>query len=129
MSDKKFFEDYFKNGKNSLPFNWDFQKVSNALRDSVRTDYQIRRDINGTGVTEIDCEVPGFTKEDITVDIEGEYLHVHASGGTYIAGKSFNFYVGDISADEISARCANGVLTITIKPITRSTSKNSVVVE
>ncbi len=81
---------------------------------------------------ELDLELPGFTREEINVELEGGYLKISAEhseekeekddGGKYIrkerhSGKlKRNFYVGNtIKKDSIKAVFENGVLALEVK--------------
>ena len=80
---------------------------------------------------ELDMELPGFKKEEITVKLENGYLTVAASrtaGGDeaekkgaylrrerYVGNCSRSFYVGkDVRQSEIRARFENGILRLSI---------------
>ena len=83
-----------------------------------------------TGFT-LTIDLPGFKKEDVTVELKDGYLGVAAhtssqdvegdEAGTYVRKERFSgtcsrtFYVGeDIEEDEIGAKFADGVLTIVV---------------
>ena len=83
---------------------------------------------NDNGYT-IDMDLPGFEKENISLEIEDGYLNVHASTSTtnddekskYIRKERFygecsrNFYVGeDVTEEDIKATFKNGILTIEV---------------
>ncbi len=94
--------------------------------------YDEKLDAMKTDITEnennyvLEIELPGYEKENITVDFENEYLSVSAEKKekegekkTYIRKERSiscqrNYYVGDIDENEISAKYENGILYLTI---------------
>lgn len=78
----------------------------------------------------LEADLPGFRKEDIHLDIEGEYLTVKAerksereageSEGKYLRNErlcgtfSRTFDLSDVDADALHATYENGVLTLTM---------------
>lgn len=85
-----------------------------------------RTDISDKGDKYVmESELPGFEKEDIKIDISGDYITISAEhksdrteDGKYIRRErsygSFkrSFGISDVNAEEISAEYKNGVLTI-----------------
>ena len=80
---------------------------------------------------ELDIDLPGFKKEEITAKLENGYLTVSASRGLdkdkqdqkgnyirrerYAGAMSRSFYIGgSITQDEIKARFENGILQLSI---------------
>mgnify|MGYP003820876941 CR=1 FL=1 len=80
---------------------------------------------------ELDIDLPGFKKENVTVQIKDGYLEVDAKtesetedtgeNGSYLRKERFSgqcsrsFYVGDdINEEEIKAKFADGVLKIAV---------------
>ena len=75
---------------------------------------------------ELQAELPGFSKEDIHIDIDGDYLTVSAEHtaenedrkNNYIRKErhygvySRSFNIADVKADEISAQYRHGVLKL-----------------
>lgn len=78
----------------------------------------------------IEMDVPGYTKEDINMELENGYLkiaieksddevlneekkYVRRERHTFTKCER-SFYVGDISEEEIKAKFKNGVLEITV---------------
>lgn len=92
----------------------------------------MRTDIKVTDTAyELDIDLPGFAKEDVSVDLKDGYLTISAKTsketedkdekGTYVRKERFSgtcnrsFYVGeDIDEDAIKAKFDNGVLTIDV---------------
>ena len=77
----------------------------------------------------LDAELPGFSKEDIAIDIDGDKLTIEAkrqteneqeTGGSYLRRERFfgsysrSFDISQINADEITARYENGILKLTL---------------
>lgn len=89
---------------------------------------------------ELEIEMPGYNKEDITVDFEKGYLTVSAKkdekqeeGKKYISRERHSvcrrsYYVGEIDENGITAKYENGVLSVDLpkrveeKPQTRRIS-------
>ena len=80
---------------------------------------------------ELDIDLPGFKKDEITAKLEDGYLTVSASKGLdkdkqdkkgnyirrerYAGAMSRSFYIGDsITQDEIKAKYENGILQLSI---------------
>ena len=80
---------------------------------------------------ELDIDLPGFKKDEITAKLEDGYLTVSASKGLdkdkqdkkgnyirrerYAGAMSRSFYIGDsITQDEIKAKFENGILQLSI---------------
>lgn len=92
----------------------------------------MRTDIKETDTAfELATDLPGFAKEDVSVDLKDGYLSISAKTskesedkdekGTYVRKERFSgtcsrtFYVGeDIEEDAIKAKFENGVLTIDV---------------
>ena len=88
---------------------------------------EFKTDIRDTGSAyELEADLPGFKKEDIHIDLEGDYLTISASRndskeekdekGNYVRRErcygSFtrSFDISGIKADEITAEYSDGVL-------------------
>lgn len=81
----------------------------------------------------IDVDLPGFSKEDIKIDVEDGYLNINASmnsthneeeNGRFIRRERFvgecsrSFYIGeDIESDDIKASFKNGILTLEVPKV------------
>lgn len=76
---------------------------------------------------EMEIELPGMDKSDITIDLEDGYLSISAGKsekqssdkGNYIRRErsfscSRSYYVGDVNKEDIKAKYENGILTIVI---------------
>ena len=101
-----------------------FGDVGSGMK-SFRTDIEDKGDSY-----ELTAELPGFSKEEIKINVEGDYLTVSAEHneekeeknkkGQFIRRErkygsfSRGFYVGDIKKDQINAAYQDGVLTLTL---------------
>lgn len=95
---------------------------SNVLKTNIKKE-------GDTYIYEID--VPGYNKEDISVDYEDGYLIVEAktnkqsssysSKDTYVRQERYSgscsrsFYIGEIDESDISAKYYNGILQVKFK--------------
>ncbi len=97
---------------------------------------------------EVDIDLPGFKKDEITLELEKGYLTVSAAKGLdkdetdkkgklirserYAGAMKRSYYIGeDIGADEIKAKFENGVLKLTIpkKDQRKLPEKTSIAIE
>ena len=113
---------------------FDFSPVAMPRRkevvESMKTDVrENEHDYN------IEIEMPGFKKEDISMDLDNGYLTVSGKKeekvdekdkkGNYIRRErrfgscTRSFYVGDIKEEEIDAKLEHGVLNIVIPKKTK----------
>ncbi|HPE16615.1 MAG TPA: Hsp20/alpha crystallin family protein [Oscillospiraceae bacterium] len=92
---------------------------------------EFKTDIRDAGAAfELEADLPGFKKEDIAIDLEGDVLTIRAERhgeseekdkkGNYITRErcygafSRSFDVTGIKADEVTAQYADGVLKLTL---------------
>ena len=97
---------------------------------------------------EMDIDLPGFKKEDVTIDLENGYLTVGAAKGVdkdendkegklirqerYSGAMQRSFYVGEnVTEEDIKAKMEHGVLTLTIpkKETPKLPEKKTIVIE
>ena len=96
---------------------------------------------------ELDVDLPGFKKDEISLDIKDGYLTIAAQKGVdkdeqdkkgrvlrqerYAGACSRSFYVGDVKAEDVKAKYESGVLTVLIpkKEPKKIVSGTSVIVE
>ena len=97
---------------------------------------------------ELDIDLPGFKKDEITVDLENGYLTISAAKGLdkdeedkkgkcirkerYAGTMQRSFYVGDaITHEDIKAKFENGILSLTIpkKDAKAVETKKSIAIE
>ena len=80
---------------------------------------------------ELDIDLPGFKKDEITVDLENGYLTISAAKGLdkdeedkkqrrvirqerYVGTSQRTFYVGDVKAEDVKCKYEAGVLMIEV---------------
>ena len=114
----------------NFPFEQDFWGKKNPLygkhaKNMMKTD--IREHDAGY---EVDIDLPGFKKDEISIELEKGYLTVSAAKGLdkdeedkkgryirrerYAGSMSRSFYVGDVKPEEVSAKFENGILTLDV---------------
>ena len=126
-----FAENLFDEFFDDFPMPREFRNIDrrlygkNAARE-MKTDVHEHEDHY-----EVDIDLPGFKKEEITLSLENGYLTVNAAKGLdkdekdkkgklirqerYSGAMSRSFYVGDeVTQEEIKAKFENGVLKIEI---------------
>ena len=91
---------------------------------------------------ELDIDLPGFKKDEITVEVKSGCLNISAAKGLdkeekdkdgkyirqerYAGSCSRSFYVGeDVEADQISAKFESGILQISVPKAAKKLPKNS----
>ena len=97
-----------------------------------RSTNMMKTDVRDTGDTyELDIDLPGFKKDEITAELKDGYLTINASSNTnndekdekgrYIRRERYSgsccrsFYVGDeVTQEDVKAKFENGTLTLTI---------------
>ena len=91
----------------------------------------------------IEMDIPGFKKEDISIDIDNKYLTITAKredshedkDKNYIRkersyGKfSRSFYIGNVSEDEIDAEFKDGILTVCIPKEQKEQTKRQITIK
>ena len=79
---------------------------------------------------ELIVDLPGFKKDEISIDLSNGYLTIQAAKGLdkdeedkkgryirrerYAGAMSRSFYVGDVKPEEVSAKFENGILTLDV---------------
>ena len=107
---------------------------------SKRNDKMMKCDIyeNGDSYV-IEMDMPGASKEDITLDIENGYLsitykkegketdrkYIHRERYSY-TNCSRKFYVGEIDESKVDASFKDGILKITLPQKEKETSKKTI---
>ena len=82
---------------------------------------------------EVDIDLPGFKKDEISVELKDGYLTISAAKGLdkdekdkkgryirqerYAGACSRSFYVGDVESKDISAKYADGILKLTLPKV------------
>ena len=106
----------------------------------------MKTDVRETeGTYELDVDLPGFTKDEVNVELKNGYLTIQASKGLdkdesdkkgkyirqerYAGACSRSFYVGeDVEAGEVAAKFENGILQLSIpKKEHKQLPKNSII--
>ena len=131
----EFFDDNFGmvpmwNGRNPL--------YGKHAKNLMKTDVRETED-----TYEVDIDLPGFKKDEISVDLEDGYLTIRAAKGLdkdekdkkgkyirqerYAGACSRSFYVGDVKPEDVSAKYEDGILKLSMpkqakKELPRSTT-------
>ena len=113
-----------------FPFEKDFFGTKNPLygkhaKNMMKTDVRETEDSY-----EVDIDLPGFKKDEITASLKDGYLTVSAEKGLdkdeedkkgrvlrqerYAGACSRSFYVGDVKPEDVKAKYEHGVLTILV---------------
>lgn len=135
-----FGESLFDDWMDDFPFGKDFEKefeksmfpAKNPLygkhaKNLMKTDVRETDD-----AYEVDIDLPGFKKDEVTAQLNDGYITISASKGLdkdekdkktgkyirkerYTGSMSRSFYVGeDVTQDEISAKFENGILQLKV---------------
>ena len=135
-----FGESLFDDWMDDFPFGKDFEKefeksmfpAKNPLygkhaKNLMKTDVRETDD-----AYEVDIDMPGFKKDEVTAQLNDGYITISASKGLdkdekdkktgkyirkerYAGSMSRSFYVGeDVTQDEISAKFENGILQLKV---------------
>ena len=127
-----FGENLFDDDWMNFPFNDEFWGKKNPLygkhaQNMMKTDI---RETNGS--YELDVDLPGFKKEELSLELKNGYLMINAAKGLdkeekeektgrfvrrerYVGSMSRSFYVGeDIRQEDIHAKYESGVLRLSI---------------
>ena len=94
-------------------------------KNLMKTDV---RELDGS--YELDVDLPGFKKDEVTVDLQDGYLTISAAKALdkdesdqkgkflrqerYSGACSRSFYVGDVKPEDVKAKYESGVLTVLI---------------
>ena len=115
----------------NFDFDKEFERMSRPLygkhaQNMMKTDV---RELDGS--YELDVDLPGFKKDEVTVDLQDGYLTISAEKALdkdesdqkgkflrqerYAGSMSRSFYVGDdVEAADISAKYEDGILKISV---------------
>ena len=143
-----FGENLFDDDWMNFPFEQDFWGKKNPLygkhaKNMMKTD--IREHDEGY---EVDIDLPGFKKDEISIELENGYLTVSADKGLdkdeedkkgkyirkerYAGAMQRSFYVGENLTDEdIKAKYENGILRLSVpkKPAKAVEAKKTIAIE
>ena len=143
-----FGENLFDDDWMDFPFERTFWGRKNPLFGRHAKN-MMKTDVRETDSTyEMDIDLPGFKKDEITVSLENGYLNIQAAKGldkdkkdkkgNYIRQERYagsvgrSFYVGDAySQEDVKARYENGILKLTLpkKDQKAVTSSNTIAIE
>lgn len=125
LARRNFFNDFM-----SDPFDFGFFGTNPTPKAS--TSSLMKTDVKETDKGyELAIDLPGFKKENVQIELNEGYLTINAKtehedekkdeNGTFLRKERFSgscsrsFYVGDdISEEDVSAKFADGILTITV---------------
>ena len=126
-----FGENLFDDDWMDFPFERDFWGRKNPLygknaKNIMKTDIK-----EHDGGYELDIDLPGFKKDEITIDLDNGYLTISAAKGLdkdeqdkkgkyirrerYVGAVQRSFYVGDVVTEEdVKAKFEDGILRLSI---------------
>ena len=126
-----FGENLFDDDWMDFPFERDFWGRKNPLygknaKDIMKTDIK-----EHDGGYELDIDLPGFKKDEITIDLDNGYLTISAAKGLdkdeqdkkgkyirrerYAGAVQRSFYVGDaVTEEDVKAKFEDGILRLSI---------------
>ena len=122
------FDRHIRSAANFDPFRM-FDEMDRRFFNSVPTVSGFRTDVLDTGdAYKLECELPGFKKEDLKIDVENDVLTISAERksdekeekNNYVKRERFygsfsrSFDVSGIQVDNIEAAYTDGVLTLTM---------------
>ena len=122
------FDRSFRRMANFDPFR-EMDNMERSFFGSANVVSAFRTDVSDTGdAFVLECELPGFRKEDISIDIKEELLTVSAERKLeneekkagfvrrerFYGSFSRSFDVTGINTEEVAAKYADGVLTLTL---------------
>ena len=131
-----FGENLFDDWMDDFPFGKDFERAMFPGKNPLYGKHaknMMKTDVRETeSEYEVDIDLPGFKKDEVTARLNDGYITISASKGLdkeekdkkhgkyirkerYVGSMSRSFYVGeDITQDEISARFENGILQLKV---------------
>lgn len=117
------FDDLFDNGF----FGSHNPLFGKNARNLMKTDI---RETDDAKAYRLAVDLPGFKKDEISIDLSNGYLTIQAAKGLdkdeedkkgryirrerYAGSMSRSFYVGDVKPEEVSAKFENGILTLDV---------------
>lgn len=120
-----------------IPFDRTFRRMAGLEPDSFTSSFlnngtvtsNFRTDVSDTGSAfQLDCELPGFKKEDINISVEKELLTISVERRLddeekkagfvkrerFYGSFSRSFDLTGINTEDIAAKYEDGILTITL---------------
>ena len=128
-----FGEDMFDDFMRSFPFfdnsaesNVEKKLYGHNAKNVMKTDIKELE-----GGYELEIDLPGFTKEEVTAELKDGYLTISAAKGLdkdeqeketgkyirrerYAGNLSRSFYIGDVKQEDVKAAFKNGILSISV---------------
>ena len=120
------FDDFFNDNFGMFPvWNERSPLYGKRAKNLMKTDVRETED-----TYELDIDLPGFKKDEVTVDLKDGCLTISAAKGLnkdeqdkkgryirrerYSGACSRSFYVGDVTPEEVAAKFEDGILSLTI---------------
>ena len=117
--------------------DFSFPNIEKALYGK-QTQNVMKTDVKETSQGyEMDIDLPGFKKEDVTAKLENGYLTIQASKGLnrdegkynrrerYSGSMSRSFYVGEgVQQEDIRAKFEDGILKLTVPKMDKKALEN-----
>ena len=120
------FDDFFNDNFGMFPvWNERSPLYGKRAKNLMKTDVRETED-----TYELDIDLPGFKKDELTVDLKDGYLTISAAKGLdkeeqdkkgryirqerYAGACSRSFYVGDVEPKDVSAKFEDGILRISM---------------
>ncbi|RHR08078.1 Hsp20/alpha crystallin family protein [Pseudoflavonifractor sp. AF19-9AC] len=126
MFGENLFDEFFDDNFGMLPM-WNGRNplYGKHAKNLMKTDVRETED-----TYEVDIDLPGFKKDEISVDLEDGYLTIRAAKGLdkdekdkkgkyirqerYAGACSRSFYVGDVEAEDVTAKYGDGILKLSM---------------
>ena len=120
------FDDFFNDNFGMFPvWNERSPLYGKRAKNLMKTDVRETED-----TYELDIDLPGFKKDEVTVDLKDGCLTISAAKGLdkeeqdkkgryirqerYAGACSRSFYVGDVESKDVTAKYESGILTLTL---------------
>ena len=143
MISENLFDDLFNDAFNRSLFNVDKTLYGKNAGRIMKTDVHETEDHY-----ELDVDLPGFKKEEISIELKEGYLTIRASKGVdkneedkksrrvirqerYVGTCERTFYVGDVKPEEVKCKYESGVLMIEVprKDVKKVEGPHSIAIE
>ena len=126
MISENLFDDLFNDAFNRSLFNVDKTLYGKNAARIMKTDVHETEDHY-----ELDVDLPGFKKEEISIELKEGYLTISAAKGVdkdeedkksrrvirqerYVGSCQRTFYVGDVKAEDVKCKYEAGVLSVIV---------------
>ena len=129
-----FGENLFDDWMDDFPFGKDFERAMFPGKNPLYGKHaknMMKTDVRETeSEYEVDIDLPGFKKDEISLDVKDGYLTISAEKGLdkneedkkgrvlrqerYAGVCTRSFYVGDVTPEDVKAKYKSGVLTIVL---------------